>query len=156
MDALPTTDSGECLYEAAAHASPAVIDLLMKSGAKLENSTPLHAAVRRGGDAIPMLKHLLSLGVDVNGAANPYDQFSVGTPLESVIRRGLRGDSVAIVQFLLENGADPHPGGRPGIDVFDDPLRSQLRGVYEQSRSEGHRSQEGSQPSASSATVVES
>ena len=138
LEATPIPDSGVCLYEAAASSNTEVVELLIQAGAKVENCTPLHAAVRRGEDAIPMLRYLLALpsgnGTDINGLADPCDPFSVGTPLESVIRHGLRSDSVAIARFLLENGADPHPDGRPGIDVFDEPVRSQLDGVYGQWR----------------------
>ena len=138
LEATPVPDSGVCLYEAAASSNTEVVELLIQAGAKVENSTPLHAAVRRGEDAIPMLRYLLALpsgkGTDINGLADAHDPFSVGTPLESVIRHGLRSDSVTIARFLLENGADPHPDGRPGIDVFDGPVRSQLEEVYGQWR----------------------
>ncbi|KAL8788504.1 MAG: hypothetical protein Q9195_007281 [Heterodermia aff. obscurata] len=137
-EATPIPNSGVCLYEAAASSTTEVVELLIQAGAKVENSTPLHAAVRRGQDAIPMLRYLLNLplghGIDINGLPDQCDPFSVGTPLESVIRHGVRSDSVAIARFLLDNGADPHPDGRPGIDVFDDPVRSQLEEVHEQWR----------------------
>ena len=136
LEATSIPNSGVCLYEAVASSNTEVVELLIQAGAKLENSTPLHAAVRRGEDAIPMLRYLLSLpsgnGIDINGLADPRDPFSVGTPLESVIRHGLRSGSVAIARFLLENGADPHPDGRPGIDVFDETIRSQLEEVHGQ------------------------
>ena len=106
LEATPMPNSGVCLYEAAASSTIEVVELLIRAGAKPENSTPLHAAVRRGTDAIPMLQYLLSLsGMDINGLADPCDQFSVGTPLESVIRHGARSESVAIAKFLVENGA---------------------------------------------------
>ena len=138
LEVLPIPNSGVCLYDATASSSKEVVGLLIQAGAKVENSTPLHAAVRRGEDAIPMLRYLLDLpsgsGININGLADQYDPFSVGTPLESVIRHGVRSDSVAIARFLLENGADPHPDGRPGIDVFDESIRLQLEEVYEQRR----------------------
>ncbi|KAG6988920.1 hypothetical protein G7Y79_00068g096190 [Physcia stellaris] len=127
----PLTNSGACLYQAAAKSTPAVIELLLRGGAKMENSRPLHAAVRRGKEAIPMLEYLLDLGCDIESLADPCDQFSVGTPLESVIRHGLRHDSLAIAKFLLEKGADPRPSGRRGIDVYDEPIRSQLQEIHE-------------------------
>ena len=154
LEATPIPDSGACLYEAAAHSSSEVVELLIQAGAKVENSTPLHAAVRRGEDAIPMLRHLLDLpsenSIDINGLADQRDPFSVGTPLESVIRHGMRSDSVAIARFLLANGADPHPDGRPGIDVFDEPVRSQLEGVHGQ-----WMLRQEEQSPASSATLVD-
>ena len=145
VEATPIPDSGLCLYEAAASSSIEVVEMLVRAGAKAENSTPLHAAVRRGANAIPMLRYLLSLsndGIDINGLADPCDQFSVGTPLESVIRHGVRSDSVAIARFLLENGADPRPGGRPGIDAFDEPVRMKLEEVRRRAGSERGVSQE--------------
>lgn len=154
LEATPIPDSGVCLYEAVANSSSDVVGLLIQAGAKVENSTPLHAAVRRGEDAIPMLRYLLDLpsgnGIDINGLADQCDPFSVGTPLESVIRHGVRSDSVAIARFLLENGADPHPDGRPGIDVFDEPVRSQLEGIHVQ-----WRLRQEEQSPASSVTLVD-
>ena len=155
LEAIPVPDSGVCLYEAAASSNTEVVELLIQAGAKIENSTPLHAAVRRGEDAIPMLRYLLDLpsadGIDIDGLADQSDPFSLGTPLESVIRHGVRSDSVAIASFLLENGADPYPDGRPGIDVFDEPVRSQLEEVHQQWRL---RQEEALSP-ASSVTLVD-
>ena len=137
-EASPIPNSGVCLYEATASSTTEVVGLLIEAGATVEDGTPFHAAVRRGQDAIPMLRYLLDLpsisGLDINCLADQRDPFSVGTPLESVIRHGVRNDSVAIARFLLENGADPHPDGRPGIDVFGEPIRSQLEEVHQQWR----------------------
>lgn len=137
LETAPVTGSGQCLYNAAAITSPAVIELLVHSGAKLENSTPLHAAVRRGEDSIPMIKYLLSLGVAINARADPYDQFSDGTPLESIIRNDPidirnHGYSFEIAKFLLENGAHPRPDNSRGIDVFEESLKSELEAIHEQ------------------------
>lgn len=127
----PATNSGACLYEAAARSTPAVIELLLRGGAKMENSRPLHAAVRRDKEATPMLEYLLDLGFDIESLADPCDQFSFGTPLESVIRHGFSYDSLAIAKFLLEKGADPRPSGHRGIDAYDEPVRSQLQKIHE-------------------------
>ena len=79
-------NSGEALDAAAAESSIAVFDLLLSRGAKLENSFPLHAAAGSSEDSgrIPMMAHLLELGVDIDGddsSMGPFPAFSYGTPI---------------------------------------------------------------------------
>ena len=131
MEAFQSTNSGLCLDTAALWGSIPVFDILLKSGAKLENSRPLHQALRGQKDSTSMLAYLLNLPVDIESIADPNDQYSTGTPLESAIRHRAPGDPINIVGFLLENGADPHPGGRRGIDLVEEPFRSQLQEIHE-------------------------
>lgn len=103
---LSVTDSGAALNTAATMSSPAVIDLLIQHGAKLENSLPLHAAatadVKPDGERIPMMAHLLQLGVDINGTDESRGMAAFGTPLHHAVRWA-RMDAV---RFLLMKGAD--------------------------------------------------
>lgn len=161
-ESIPTTGSGECLYNAAASATPAVVELLINNGAKLENSTTLHAAIRRRWEeSQPMLKYLLSLGADINGLADPCDQFSVGTPLESLIRhdilgiQGRRGDAFEQMKFLLASGANPRPDGRRGIDVLNEPVRSELQEIYDRSARLKQGEKEEQHSPASSVTLTD-
>lgn len=100
------TNSGAALNTAAALSSPATIDLLIQYGAKLENSLPLHAAavsdVKPDGERIPMIAHLLELGVDINGTDEKRGMSAFGTPLLHAVRWG----RMETVRFLLMRGAD--------------------------------------------------
>lgn len=100
------TDSGAVLNTAAAISKPHIIDLLIQHGAKLENSLPLHAAVTRDvepyGEGIPMMAHLLQLGVDINGTDESRGFAAFGTPLHYAVRRA----RIDTVRFLLRKGAD--------------------------------------------------
>ncbi|MCJ1379688.1 hypothetical protein MMC17_002790 [Xylographa soralifera] len=104
-DSAPVTNSGDALNHAAASLSVATFDLLLAHGARLENSLPLHAAAEVAADAeavVPMLQHLLSLGVDVNASDHVKGHAGLGTPLHYAIRAG----RLAAVGFLVEHGAD--------------------------------------------------
>ena len=89
---------------AAGSSSIAVLDLLLTHGAKLENSLPLHvAAARSDVDVqIPMMQHLLSLGVDINASDAMKGSRRAGTPLHHAAQAG----RIEAVQFLVEIGAD--------------------------------------------------
>jgi ankyrin repeat protein len=93
------------LNAAAKCATVLVFDLLLEKGARLERSIPLHmaaGAVDRGdGERIPMVAHLLQLGVDVNGLDDVQGPYRKGTPLDYAIM----ARNPQMVRFLLENGA---------------------------------------------------
>ena len=101
-DSFP--DSGDALNLAAGSSSIAAFDLLLAHGARLENSLPLHAAATRSdADAqLPMMRHLLSRGVDVNASDAVKGPRRGGTPLHHAAYAG----RIKAVQFLVENGAD--------------------------------------------------
>ena len=110
-------NSGDALNSAAGYSSIAALGLLLAHGAKLENSVPLHAAAARSdADAqIPMMRHLLSLGVDVNASDAVRGPRRKGTPLHYAVQAGM----IDAVQFLLENGADldaENPSGKTPLE----------------------------------------
>ena len=91
----------------AARKSTELFDLLIAHGAKLEESLPLHGAVwgdaDDGGERIPMMKHILELGVDINQLDEVRSMRARGTALHhAVILKRTK-----TVEFLLDNGADP-------------------------------------------------
>ena len=58
-----------------------------------------------------MMAHLINLGYDVNATDEPRKNHGIGTPLQYAIM----AKSLAKVEFLLQEGADPHkPVGRYG------------------------------------------
>jgi hypothetical protein len=90
-----------------------VIDLLIERGAKLENSAVLHFAA--GGsnedvEHVPVIQHLLELGVDINGTDDVLGSHGVGTTLHWAIR----STKLEIARFLLEKGADSQKVNRFG------------------------------------------
>lgn len=112
------TTSGTPLNQAAEKGNITAFDILLKYGARLENSMALHeAASTCHGLQIPMMKHLLALGLDVNGSDKGKRRGTLGTPLFYAIDSGV----VENVQFLLENGADPRGkrAGRTALQVAE-------------------------------------
>lgn len=100
----PFNNSGYTLNVTAEAGNIFAFDILLKYGAKLENSMALHGAARgQSTRQISMMKHLLTLGVDVNDSDRGKFRFCEGTPLFYAIDAG----AVENAQFLLENGADP-------------------------------------------------
>lgn len=95
--------SGAALNAAAAYTSFAVLQKLLKNGAKLENSMPLHhaAAVAADAERLPMMAELLKLGIDVNADDKMMGPYSRGPPIVRAIEAGC----LKKVQFLLEHGA---------------------------------------------------
>jgi ankyrin repeat protein len=101
------TTSGTPLNQAAKEGNITAFDILLKYDARLENCKALHVAARTNhGKQIPMMKHLLALGMDVNGFDAAKGRASLGAPLYIAIDAGV----VENVRFLLENGADPRAG----------------------------------------------
>lgn len=112
------TNSGAILEIAAALSNPTFFDILLQHGAKLENSAPLHQAAGRKttieNDRIPMMEHLLRLGVDINGSDENKRRWAVGTPLHCAINTGAADN----VRFLLTRGADVHAKSRRGLQAL--------------------------------------
>jgi ankyrin repeat protein len=79
--------SGDCLERAAAYSSICVLDLLLAHGAR----------------RIPMMVHLLELGVDVDEADRGRRSTGGGSPLHHALLAGC----LETVRSLLENGTDP-------------------------------------------------
>lgn len=124
MDSVgpPVTNSGTALETAAlCNSTPAIIDLLIEHGAKVENSIALHTAVANRRCSIAMMEHLVSLGMDVNALAYPTRiGLHHGTPLHCTSRLGRVNEA----RWLLEHGADPNKMNRFGFSpallaVFD-------------------------------------
>jgi ankyrin repeat protein len=92
----------------------ALLDAGASATAPIEfGETPLHAAARRGEEA--MVRALLARGADVNAALKrPNHQYGGRTPLmEAAI-----GRSLPIVKLLLELGADPFAKDANGWTVL--------------------------------------
>jgi ankyrin repeat protein len=100
------------LDAAAGLASTLAFDQLLAAGATLADSYPLHQAVATSSvHAMPMMHHLLALGVDINARLfehhpertrlrQPEEDF--GTPLHCAARSGAKNR----VMLLLDKGAD--------------------------------------------------
>lgn len=115
-DSTPIPNSGYTLNCAASVATPEVFDLLLRNGAKLENSQPLHMAAASQEDTgrIPMMEYLIGKGVDVNRSDEARGFQAVGPPLFYAIRQG----QLEKVRWLLGHGADPRVEGRGGATVL--------------------------------------
>ena len=92
------------LHSAAAHDSPAVLEVLLKAGADVNakgkgGATPLHSAAAFNPSPA-VLEVLLKAGADVN--AKP--KHGGGTPLHSA---AAFNPSPAVLELLLKAGADP-------------------------------------------------
>lgn len=103
---------GHILELAACGSSIPVFDLLLEHGAKLEDGMPLHLVAEAGAHSggLPMMQHLLDLGVDINGLDNARGPWRAGTPLHCAVKSA----NAERVRFLLEHGADPHHQGSWG------------------------------------------
>ncbi|KAL9611324.1 MAG: hypothetical protein Q9167_004007 [Letrouitia subvulpina] len=107
------TTSSSCIDAAASASSTAVLDLLFEHGAKKGDSIALHIAAGSGAgdERVPMMAHLIELGYDVNATDDVRGNHAIGTPLQYAVT----AKSLAKVEFLLRNGADPHkPVGNGG------------------------------------------
>jgi DNA topoisomerase VI subunit B len=94
---------------AALYKDPAVIDLLLNHGARLESSGALGAAARLGNEV--MISHLLD-----RGARSDIDDATGGSPLHTAVRAG----HVGVVKILLQYSADlklVDSSGNTAIDV---------------------------------------
>ncbi|KAG6980738.1 Ankyrin-2 [Fusarium oxysporum f. sp. conglutinans] len=95
----------------------AAINLLLKYGAKVENSGALAAAARRGNE--PMMRYLLE-----KGARPDSDAPSVGTgasPLHVAVKAG----HVGVARILMQHGADPRAAESSGTSAIE--LANQLQ-----------------------------
>lgn len=91
--------------------SVTVLNLLLDYGAELSNSIALHRAAESTHERrIPVMEHLIRLGMDINGWDDKMGQWSIGTPIVYAVKGGV----VDNIQFLLENGADPLLKNRTG------------------------------------------
>ncbi|CEI68058.1 hypothetical protein FVEN_g7673 [Fusarium venenatum] len=84
---------------AALYKDPAVIDILLQHGAKLEHSGALGASARLGNEA--MMGRLLERGARLEtDAVRPSER---GSPLHTAVGAG----HVGVTKMLLQHGADP-------------------------------------------------
>ena len=115
LSALPVTDSGAVLDAAAGAANLEIFSLLLRHGAKLENSLPLHAAAastsKGDEESLAMMGYLLQLGVDIDGSDESRGFRALGTPLHYAIRGGM----IERVRFLLMSGSNVKIAGRGGL-----------------------------------------
>lgn len=116
--------SGIALNTAAWACSPQIFDLLLAKGAKLEHATPLHwavwARVHLLARRTKMIKHLVKLGVDMNGTDERQVEeksYRVGRPLDILLHDDVEEEGEAasvaakqVTELLLKLGV--YPGGR--------------------------------------------
>ncbi len=121
------SDSGSALNCAAAVGTLAVFELLLRHGARIENSQPMHMAAASEEDAgrIPMMEYLVGKGVDVNGSDGARGVRAVGPPLLYAVRQG----QVEKVRWLLGHGADARVEGRGGATALGMAERTGLEEV---------------------------
>ena len=73
-----------------------------------------------GASNIPMITHLLELGLEINGLDDIQGPYSLGTPLHHAIHHG----AVDSARFLLQKGADPHKKNQWGYSAAESAIRS--------------------------------
>lgn len=103
---------------------PAVVDLLLQHGARLEDSGALPTAARFGNE--PMLRRLLDRGAHLDSIH--------ASPLHAAIRAshgGVKAGHVSVVRTLLQYGADPNVADSSGATAveFASQLRSQGKDI---------------------------
>jgi ankyrin repeat protein len=86
---------------AALYSEPAVIDLLLQHGARLEDSEALSAAARRGNET--MILRLLERGASPRADGSSVRSKSHDSPLAMAVKSG----HLEIAKILLQYGADP-------------------------------------------------
>lgn len=96
---------------ASAQSSVASFDLLLAHGTTRDGSHPLHIAAGCGAgpERTSMMAHLIRLGFDVNGTDDSRRYHAIGTPLHYAIR----SSSFVNIEFLLQQGGDPHKSVGP-------------------------------------------
>lgn len=94
---------------AAANSGPAVFELLMTHGARLEDSDALHSAAgarKNRSGRVEMMAYLLDLGMDVNAIGRreylPSRRIGRGAPLHAAVA----AQEADRIEFLLKRGAD--------------------------------------------------
>lgn len=115
-------NAGAALNAAANACEITVFDLLLKRGARIETSVPLHMAAKnpaRGAKCILMMTHLLELGLDVDGLDDIQGPYRLGTPLYHAVRNR----AVEAAQFLLEQGADPYKKNQWGYAPAEEAIK---------------------------------
>ena len=143
VEPTPQTNTNHSAYSslldlASAQSSVASFDLLLAHGATRDGSHPLHivAGYGAGHERISMMAHLIRLGFDVNGTDDSRRYQAIGTPLHYAIR----SSSCVNIDFLLQQGADPHksvgPFGSPVEMAKQMGLREAFRSLSGLSLSE--------------------
>lgn len=116
-------NAGAALNSAASAGTIAVFNLLLQSGARIETSVPLHmAAGNATADVnwIPMMTHLLEVGLEINGLDDIQGPYRLGTPLHHAVRNR----AVEAARFLLERGADPHKKNLWGYTSAEEAMQT--------------------------------
>jgi len=81
---------------------------------RIESATPLFVASHNGH--LNIVKYLVGLGADVSSKTS-----SEKTPLHGAVQQSHHPESLAIVHFLLESGADPSTLTSTGRPIWMDP-----------------------------------
>lgn len=134
--ARPDPNTDNILSSAAAKSTPAIFDLLLTNGANLSNAIPLHSAAggslpSRPGERVPMLQHLIKLGLDPNADDNDSSWRGKGQVLRHADQWGVVTEEV---KCLLEHGADPYAEGKWGRSAIQDAIRRDRVGLVEEYR----------------------
>ena len=110
------------LEVAAASSSPAVLDVLLEHGLKLEQTDALHSAAgafEARPERLDMMAHLLDLGMDINAIENKGQPSSRGTGKGTPLHSAVYADMKEHVAFLLEKGADKEVRNTLGQTVLE-------------------------------------
>ena len=107
---------------AAASSSPAVLDLLIERGLKLEDSDALPSAISAvdGPEGrLEMVAHLLDLGCDINAVEKEAPPSSTGLSSGTPLHTAVLIDNPDYVSFLLDKGADREARNTAGQNVTE-------------------------------------
>ncbi|KAJ6000392.1 hypothetical protein N7481_000801 [Penicillium waksmanii] len=100
----PSSDSSGALAQTVINCGTDIVDILVEHGANLEKGLALRRALKRQlENRIPMMEHLLHLGIDINHFGWTLPLKYGGTALHLAACTG----QIEETRWLLESGADP-------------------------------------------------
>lgn len=113
---------------ASAQSSVASFDLLLAHRATRDDSHPLHIAAECGvgPERTSMMAHLIRLDFDINGTNDSRRYHAIGTPLHYAIR----SSSFVNIEFLLQQGGDPHKSVGPFETPIEMAKQMRLKEVF--------------------------
>jgi ankyrin repeat protein len=114
----------------ACQTSTKVVDLLLAAGASL-HSHCLHLAAYHSTEddefqpqILPILSHLLDLGMDINGMAEMRWSDGRGNAFFAPLHAAVMADSSEVILFLLERGANKNIRSTAGETPLEMAIRN--------------------------------